>query len=93
MRIIFYNYLTQLLGCFISPSRPAELHMVHYNTKYGTYAAATEQSDGLAVLGIFLEVMKIRSKIIVKIILHVTQCSRVEKTLELVFLCKIIVWF
>ncbi|EFX88009.1 alpha-carbonic anhydrase [Daphnia pulex] len=39
-----------------SRSHPAELHMVHYNTKYGTYADATTHSDGLAVLGVFLKV-------------------------------------
>ncbi|XP_046637024.1 carbonic anhydrase 2-like [Daphnia pulicaria] len=39
-----------------SKSYPAELHLVHYNTKYGTFADATTHSDGLAVLGIFLSV-------------------------------------
>lgn len=39
-----------------SQSYPAELHLVHYNTKYGTFAEATTHSDGLAVLGIFLKV-------------------------------------
>lgn len=34
----------------------AELHMVHYNTKYPSYAEATNHDDGLAVLGIFLKV-------------------------------------
>ncbi|XP_045033331.1 carbonic anhydrase 2 [Daphnia magna] len=39
-----------------SKSYPAELHLVHYNTKYGSFADATMHSDGLAVLGIFLQV-------------------------------------
>ncbi|KAI9563221.1 alpha-carbonic anhydrase [Daphnia sinensis] len=39
-----------------SKSYPAELHMVHYNTKYGTFEDATTHSDGLAVLGIFIKV-------------------------------------
>ena len=36
-----------------------ELHLVHYNTKYGSFADATAHSDGLAVLGIFLNVIHI----------------------------------
>ncbi|XP_046449786.1 carbonic anhydrase 2-like [Daphnia pulex] len=39
-----------------SKSYPAELHMVHYNTKYGTYADASAHSDGLAVLGVFISI-------------------------------------
>ncbi|XP_047908256.2 carbonic anhydrase 9 [Anser cygnoides] len=34
----------------------AELHVVHYNTKYDSFKAAVAQPDGLAVLGAFLEV-------------------------------------
>merc|ERR1712062_769685 len=33
----------------------AELHIVHYNTKYGTPENAADKPDGLAVLGIFIE--------------------------------------
>ncbi|KAL4234210.1 Carbonic anhydrase [Mactra antiquata] len=33
----------------------AELHLVHYNTKYGTFKKAVDKSDGLAVLGIIIE--------------------------------------
>ena len=33
----------------------AELHIVHYNTKYGDLARAAKQPDGLAVLGIFMK--------------------------------------
>lgn len=33
-----------------------ELHVVHYNTKYENFEAAVTQPDGLAVLGVFLEV-------------------------------------
>jgi carbonic anhydrase len=32
-----------------------ELHIVHYNTKYTSFAEATKHSDGLAVLGILIE--------------------------------------
>ncbi|XP_057367976.1 carbonic anhydrase-like [Daphnia carinata] len=39
-----------------SKSYPAELHLVHYNTKYSSFADATGHSDGLAVLGIFIKV-------------------------------------
>jgi carbonic anhydrase len=34
----------------------AELHVVHYNVKYGSLTAALTQSDGVAVVGIFLDV-------------------------------------
>ncbi|EPQ16501.1 Carbonic anhydrase 2 [Myotis brandtii] len=34
----------------------AELHLVHWNTKYGDFGTAVKQPDGLAVLGVFLEV-------------------------------------
>ena len=36
----------------------AELHIVHFNTKYGTAADAFDKEDGLAVLGIFINVGK-----------------------------------
>ena len=35
---------------------PAELHMVHYNAKYGGFNEAVPFQDGLAVLGIMIEV-------------------------------------
>lgn len=35
---------------------PAELHIVHFNLKYGTIANAVTKSDGLAVVGVFCEV-------------------------------------
>ncbi|XP_059689712.1 carbonic anhydrase 9 [Gavia stellata] len=34
----------------------AEIHVVHYNTKYGSFKDAMVHPDGLAVLGAFLEV-------------------------------------
>ena len=34
---------------------PAEMHMVHYHEKYGSLAKAINHHDGLAVLGIFLD--------------------------------------
>jgi len=33
-----------------------ELHLVHYNTAYGSFADAVDKPDGLAVLGVFLKV-------------------------------------
>lgn len=33
-----------------------QLHIVHYNTKYANMAIAMEAADGLAVLGILIEV-------------------------------------
>lgn len=35
----------------------AELHLVHYNAKYGNLANAVQNSDGLAVLGVFIQVI------------------------------------
>ena len=34
----------------------AELHLVHYNTKYGDLGNAVDKPDGLAVLGMFIKV-------------------------------------
>ena len=36
-------------------SYAAELHIVHFNPKYGSVAEAAENDDGIAVLGIFIE--------------------------------------
>ena len=36
----------------------AELHIVHYNTKYGNAGEAFDKEDGLAVLGMLLKVGK-----------------------------------
>ena len=33
----------------------AEMHLVHYNTKYSSFAEATNHTDGLAVLGVLLD--------------------------------------
>ena len=33
----------------------AELHLVHYNTKYSSFSEATKHADGLAVLGVFMD--------------------------------------
>ncbi|KAM9332495.1 carbonic anhydrase 1-like [Pholidichthys leucotaenia] len=35
---------------------PAELHLVHWNTKYASFADAASQPDGLAVIGVFLKI-------------------------------------
>ncbi|KAK2497389.1 LOW QUALITY PROTEIN: hypothetical protein MC885_016481 [Smutsia gigantea] len=35
---------------------PAELHLVHWNTKYGDFGKAVQHPDGLVVLGIFLKI-------------------------------------
>ncbi|XP_066977822.1 uncharacterized protein [Macrobrachium rosenbergii] len=42
---------------------PAELHLVHYNSKYASAAEALTHSDGLAVLGIFLEIGEANTKL------------------------------
>lgn len=33
-----------------------ELHLVHYNTAYGSFAEAADKPDGLGVIGVFLQV-------------------------------------
>ncbi|KAK2859668.1 hypothetical protein Q5P01_004288 [Channa striata] len=35
---------------------PAELHLVHWNTKYANFGEAVNKPDGLAVVGVFLKV-------------------------------------
>uniref|UniRef100_G3NMV1 Carbonic anhydrase n=1 Tax=Gasterosteus aculeatus aculeatus TaxID=481459 RepID=G3NMV1_GASAC len=35
---------------------PAELHLVHWNTKYASFGEAASKPDGLAVVGVFLEI-------------------------------------
>ncbi|XP_029313465.1 carbonic anhydrase 1 [Cottoperca gobio] len=35
---------------------PAELHLVHWNTKYASFGEAASMSDGLAVVGVFLKI-------------------------------------
>ncbi|XP_056155090.1 carbonic anhydrase 1-like [Lampris incognitus] len=35
---------------------PAELHLVHWNTKYPSFGEAASQPDGLAVVGVFLKI-------------------------------------
>ncbi|XP_051970512.1 carbonic anhydrase 2-like [Xyrauchen texanus] len=35
---------------------PAELHLVHWNTKYQSFEEAVNKPDGLAVVGVFLKV-------------------------------------
>ena len=40
---------------------PFQLHLVHYNTKYGDFKTAVDKQDGLAVIGVFLQVKKMLS--------------------------------
>lgn len=35
---------------------PAELHLVHWNTKYPSFKDAVDKPDGLAVVGVFLKI-------------------------------------
>ena len=41
---------------FVIIRYPAEIHVVHYNDKYGDFSEASHHADGLAVLGILVEV-------------------------------------
>jgi len=36
---------------------PAEMHLVHYNQKYGSVSEAVNHDDGLAVLGVLIKVI------------------------------------
>ena len=40
---------------------PFQLHLVHYSTKYGDFKTAVDKRDGLAVIGVFLQVKKMLS--------------------------------
>ena len=33
-----------------------QLHLVHWNSKYNSYATALKHPDGIAVVGVFLKV-------------------------------------
>ncbi|KAM9307866.1 carbonic anhydrase 2-like [Gastrophryne carolinensis] len=41
----------------------AELHLVHWNTKYGSFDEAVKHCDGLALLAVFLKVGKARPEL------------------------------
>lgn len=41
----------------------AELHLVHWNTKYDTFGEAVKHCDGLAVVGVFLKVGEARPQL------------------------------
>lgn len=44
-------------------SFPCELHLVHWNTKYPSFAEAATQPDGLAVVGVFLRIAAANPKL------------------------------
>ena len=57
-------FRTALIGYFFDQwmslfSYAGEMHLVHYNSKYGDYKSALKHSDGLAVLGVFFRVNSI----------------------------------
>lgn len=47
--------------------RNAELHLVHYNSKYSSLEEAVDKSDGLAVLGLLFEAKILKRNCIVKL--------------------------
>ncbi len=49
-----------------------ELHLVHYNTAYGSFGEAVDKPDGLGVLGIFLQVAHCLG--VLSIFLQVAHC-------------------
>jgi len=65
---------------------PAELHLVHWNTKYGDLSAALGHRDGLAVLGFFYEVSQNANPDLTPILQGLTglsQGAEVSKSLRL----------
>lgn len=51
--------LQYIKGVWVYPNDryPGEMHIVHYNSKYESLGEALLHSDGLAVLGVFVEVL------------------------------------
>uniref|UniRef100_A0A8C5NG07 Carbonic anhydrase n=1 Tax=Gouania willdenowi TaxID=441366 RepID=A0A8C5NG07_GOUWI len=43
---------------------PAELHLVHWNTKYPNFGDAASKPDGLAVVGVFLKLLYLNALLI-----------------------------
>ncbi len=56
----------------------AELHLVHYNTKYGSFSEATKYDDGLAVLGVLIKVCEFCNTLHIYVILK--QMSKGRET-------------
>ena len=57
----------------------AELHIVHWNTKYGDPSQAVDKPDGLAVLGMFLREGESRGEL-VKICRNLATVSTKDKS-------------
>ncbi|NXY45522.1 CAH9 anhydrase, partial [Ceuthmochares aereus] len=57
----------------------AEIHVVHYNTKYNSFEEAMVQPDGLAVLGAFLEVGPRENPYYQEILQHLHKIQREGK--------------
>ncbi|KAM6033895.1 carbonic anhydrase 9 isoform 2-T2 [Chlamydotis macqueenii] len=57
----------------------AEIHVVHYNTKYDSFKEAMVYPDGLAVLGAFLEVGTVENPYYQQILEHLYQIKREGK--------------
>jgi len=60
----------------------AELHIVHYNEKYGDPSKAVDQPDGLAVLGMFLKSGKAHEEL-EKICKHLAKIDKKDESIKL----------
>merc|ERR1711983_70834 len=61
---------------------PAEVHLVHFNKKYGTIGEAVSKSDGLAVLGFFYELSSTDNGNLVSMLDVVDQVKRRQRSLN-----------
>jgi len=62
---------------------PLELHLVHFNVKYQTIGASLDHDDGLAVLGIFFEVIDTDNADLKKILDHVDHVKDADSEYDL----------
>ncbi|KAJ7988202.1 hypothetical protein DPEC_G00321160 [Dallia pectoralis] len=62
---------------------PAEIHVVHYNSKYANISEAASQSDGLVVLGGFIQIGLHENENYEKILAVITDVSIEESNTEI----------
>ena len=70
----------------------AELHIVHYNSKYGDPSVAVDKPDGLAVLGMFIKTGEPHPELdqLCRNLMHIETKNANLKTLDSLDLSKIL---